>query len=80
MVSECERPVGSREQMAFRRIFYTPYWTTFELRSIYVEAASVGILGQIVGGLGWWSLWRSRGGSLRVFRRPALGAAGVGCH
>jgi len=51
MVFECERPVGPREKSPFGRHFYTPYWTTFELRSIDVKAASVGILDQIVAGL-----------------------------
>ena len=36
------------EQKPFKRLFYTPYWTTFELVAIDVKAASVGILDQIV--------------------------------
>jgi len=44
-------PVGPREQSPFRRLFYTPYWTTFELPAIDMKAASVGILDQIVAGL-----------------------------
>jgi len=51
MVSECERPVGSREQTPFSRFFYSPYWTTFELPAIDMKAASVGILDQILAGL-----------------------------
>jgi len=38
--------------MTFRRLFYTPYWITFELPSIDMKAASVGLLDQIVAGLG----------------------------
>ena len=41
-------PVGSREQRPFGRLFCTPYWTTFELLSIDMKAASVGILDQMV--------------------------------
>ena len=48
MVSEHGHPVGPREQMAFRRLFYTPYWITFELPAIDMKAASVGIVDQIV--------------------------------
>jgi hypothetical protein len=59
-------PVGPREQRSFGRIFYTPYWTTFELPPIDVKAASVGLLDQIVAGLRQWSHRRSRGGSVCV--------------
>jgi len=44
-------PVGSREQRRCRKLFYTPYWITFELPAIDMNAASVGILGQIATGL-----------------------------
>ena len=44
-------PVRPREQGPFRRILYTPYWTTFELPLIDMKAASIGILGQIAAGL-----------------------------
>jgi hypothetical protein len=64
MVSEHGHPVGPREQRSFRRPFYTPYWTTFELSAIDMKVASIGILGQIAAGLGLWSLRRSRGGSV----------------
>jgi hypothetical protein len=37
--------------MLFARDFYTPYWTTFELPSIDMKDASVGLLDQIVAGL-----------------------------
>jgi len=59
-----ERPVGSREQTPFARLFYTPYWTTFELPPIDMKVASIGILGPIVAGLRWWSLRKSRGRSV----------------
>jgi hypothetical protein len=62
-VFECERPVGPREQRPFGRLFCTPYWTTFELPAIDMKAASVGILGQIVGRPQVRSLRESRGGS-----------------
>jgi hypothetical protein len=32
-------------------LFYTPYWTTFELPSIDMKVASVGVLDQMVAGL-----------------------------
>jgi len=41
-------PVGSREESCFRRLFYTPYWITFELPTIDMKAAAAGILNQIV--------------------------------
>ena len=44
-------PVGSRKQTLFGRLFYTPYWTTFELPPVDMKAASVGILDQMVTGL-----------------------------
>jgi hypothetical protein len=44
-------PVGPCEQRPFGRLFYTPYWTTFELPAIDMKVASVGILDQIVTGL-----------------------------
>jgi len=68
MVSEHGHPVGPREQRPFARHFYTPYWTTFELRSIEMKAASVGLLDQIVAGLRQWSLRKSRGSS--IWRAP----------
>jgi len=71
MVSEHGHPVGPREQRPFRRLFYTPYWMTFELLPIDMKAASVGILDQMVVGLRWWSLWKSRGGSLPSLRATA---------
>jgi hypothetical protein len=37
--------------MPFGRLFYTPYWITFELPAIDMKAASVGILDQIAAGL-----------------------------
>jgi len=46
-----EYPIGPREQSPFRSIFYTPYWTTFELPAIDMKAASVGVLDQIVAGV-----------------------------
>jgi hypothetical protein len=51
MVFECERFVGPRKQTLFGRLFYTPYWTTFELPAIDTKVASVGILDQIATGL-----------------------------
>ena len=48
MVPVHGHPVGPREQRPFGRLFYTPYWITFELPAIDVKAASVGILDQIV--------------------------------
>jgi len=51
MVSEHGHPVGPREERPYGRLFYTPYWTTFELPAIGMKAASVGILDQIVAGL-----------------------------
>jgi hypothetical protein len=47
-VVEYERPVGSREERPFARLFYTPYWTTFELLAIDMKTASVGTLHQVV--------------------------------
>ena len=43
--------VGPVEKRLSRRLFYTPYWTTFELPTIDMKAASVGMLDQIVTGL-----------------------------
>jgi hypothetical protein len=43
-------PVGPHEQRPFRRLFYTPYWTTFELPEIDTKAALVGIFDQIAAG------------------------------
>jgi len=51
MVIGHEHPVGSRKTTPFRRLFYTPYWTTFELSPIDMKVASVGLLDQIVTGL-----------------------------
>jgi hypothetical protein len=51
MVSEHGHPVWPHEQRPFGRLFYTPYWTTFELPVIDMKAASVGVLDQIVAGL-----------------------------
>jgi len=45
------RPVEPREQRPYRRLFYTPYWTTFEPPVIDVKAALVGIVDRIVAGL-----------------------------
>jgi hypothetical protein len=56
--------------MAFRRIFYTPYWTTFELRSIEMKAASVGLLDQIVIGLRQWRLRRGRAAHFPLCELP----------
>ena len=39
------------EQKPFRRLFYTPYWTTFELPATDMKASSIGLLDQIVAGL-----------------------------
>jgi len=64
-------PVRPREQTPYGRLFYTPYWTTFELPTIDMKAASVGILDQTVARLRWWSLRKSRGGSGARDRRPA---------
>jgi hypothetical protein len=44
-------PVVPREQRPFARLFYTPYWTTFELPATDMKVASVGILDQIVAGV-----------------------------
>jgi len=46
-----EYPVGPHAQRPFARLFYTPYWITFELPPIDMKAASVGLLDQIVAGL-----------------------------
>ena len=43
-------PVRPRVESCFRRLFHTPYWTTFELPAIDMNAASVGIVDQIVAG------------------------------
>jgi len=51
VVSEHGHPVGPREKRPFRRLCYTPYWTTFELPAIDMKVASVGILDQIAAGL-----------------------------
>jgi hypothetical protein len=52
MVFECERPVGPHEQKLSRRLFYTPYWTTFELPAIDIKAELIGILDRVVGVVG----------------------------
>jgi hypothetical protein len=53
------------------RPLFTPYWITFELPSIDVKAASIGILDQVVAGLRQCSLRRTRGGSCEP--RPSEG-------
>jgi hypothetical protein len=44
-------PGEPRGERLFGRLFYTPYWTVFELPPIDMKAASVGILDQIGAGL-----------------------------
>jgi hypothetical protein len=41
-------------------LFYTPYWTTFELLASDMKSALVGILDQIAAGVGQRSLRKSR--------------------
>ncbi len=59
------------------RSCFTPYWTTFELPAIDMKAASVGILDRIVAGPRWWSLRKSRGGSLRAITMERCEGSGV---
>jgi hypothetical protein len=47
IVSEHGHPVGLRAERPFRRLFYTPYWTTSELPAIDMKASSVGLLDHI---------------------------------
>ena len=59
-----DKPKGHERSVAHAPgLCSTPYWTAFELPSIDVKAAAVGILDQIRAGLRWWSLREGRGGS-----------------
>ena len=44
----CLDALPGRAQRPFGRLFYTPYWTTFEFPAIDMKAASVSTLGQMV--------------------------------